>query len=383
MIPKAKYFENYIGPKAIFDQEFIPPRILHRQKEERSLFSMIKDSLVDNFSINILYHGIEGIGKKVIINKVIRDLNNLQDNNIDSSKIRINCQEKSLEELIISILSEIDKAHNFTIDYHQILNCNLADLWNLLKLACKKIEFKPIFVFNNIEYLDPKVFRKFLQYGKEANISLISTMNKVLRPSSYELYNKFDMKVNLNYFSYNQLSDILQQRFSLSFLQDVDKELIEYITDLIFEHYVPVPGKGIEILKELYPILKENKSQNFGLFEIIQNQFDSLSMPDEFSWLSYISEEELLTIIFLDNLSNFFLNKKNFYINLTELKDLYNISCENLGYRKSREELNNLIQTYQNIGIMSNSKNTIEERFFMTISPKQLKAIIDTVFTRF
>jgi hypothetical protein len=383
MIPKAKYHEHYVGPRAIFDQDFIPPSILHRQKEENALFSMIKDSLTDNFSINILYQGIEGIGKKVIINKVIRDLNNFHDNEVNTWKIKVNCQEKNLEELIISILSEIDKIHDFKIDFHQILNCNLSDLWKLFKLACQKIEFKPIFVFNNVENLDPRIFRKFIQYGKEAKISLISTINKILRPSSYELYSQFDFKVNLNYFSYNQLYDILQQRFSLSFLQDIDKELIEYITDLIFEHYVPVPGKGVEILKELYPFLKECTSQNFGLFEIIQNQFDPLQMSDEFSMLSYISEEELLTLIFLDNLSNFFLKKRNYYINMSELKELYFVACENLDYKKSNNEFNSLIKTYQNIGIISNSRNTIERRFFMTIAPKQLKTIIDTVFTKF
>ena len=383
MIAKAKYSENYVGPKAIFDQDFIPPTILHRQKEEHSLLSMIKDSLTDDFSINILYQGIEGIGKKVVINKVLRDLNNFHDKNMGIWKIKVNCQEKNLEDLIISILSEIDKAYDFNIDFHQILNCNLSDLWKIFKLACQKIEFKPIFVFNNIEHLDPKIFNKFLQYGRETKISFLSTINKILRPSSYDLYSNFDLKVNLNYFSYNQLFDILRQRTSLSFLQDIDRELIEYITDLIFEHYVPVPGKGVEILKELYPNIKENKPLSFGLFEIIQNQFDSNQMFDEFSMLSYIAEEELLNIIFLDNLSGFFLNKNHYYIKLNELKDLYYISCENLDYKKSNQEFDKIIKTYQNIGIIKNSKHTLEERFFMTIAPRQLKTIMDTIFTKF
>ena len=263
------------------------------------------------------------------------------------------------------------------------MNCNLSDLWKIFKLACQKIEFKPIFVFNNIEHLDPKIFNKFLQYGRETKISFLSTINKILRPSSYDLYSNFDLKVNLNYFSYNQLFDILRQRTSLSFLQDIDRELIEYITDLIFEHYVPVPGKGVEILKELYPNIKENKPLSFGLFEIIQNQFDSNQMFDEFSMLSYIAEEELLNIIFLDNLSGFFLNKNHYYIKLNELKDLYYISCENLDYKKSNQEFDKIIKTYQNIGIIKNSKHTLEERFFMTIAPRQLKTIMDTIFTKF
>ena len=61
MISEAKYKENYVGPKAIFDRDFIPPNILHRQKEEHSLFSMIKDSIKDDFRSKILFQGIEGI----------------------------------------------------------------------------------------------------------------------------------------------------------------------------------------------------------------------------------------------------------------------------------------------------------------------------------
>jgi len=74
MISKSNIKNEYVGPKAIFDPNFIPPKLLFRKKEENSLYSILNDSITDEFPLNILYQGIQGIGKKVIINKVLKDL---------------------------------------------------------------------------------------------------------------------------------------------------------------------------------------------------------------------------------------------------------------------------------------------------------------------
>ena len=52
MIGKLNY--SYIGPRAVFDPNYIPPQILHRSKEEHALYSILNDSLSDNFCLNIL-----------------------------------------------------------------------------------------------------------------------------------------------------------------------------------------------------------------------------------------------------------------------------------------------------------------------------------------
>ena len=74
MIGKLKSDNGFIGPRALFDPNYVPPKVLYRKKEERTLLSILKDSLTDEFSLNILYQGIQGIGKRVIVNKVINDL---------------------------------------------------------------------------------------------------------------------------------------------------------------------------------------------------------------------------------------------------------------------------------------------------------------------
>jgi len=384
---------SYVGPRALFDAHYIPPKILYRNREEKSLFSILKDSFSDDFSLSILYQGIQGIGKQVIINKVIRDLSDL---NTKLLNIQVDCREKNLEEIIISLLTKIGQNQNINFNFKNIINSNISNLWNLFKLTCRKVDHNLVFIFNNIEYLESEIFKKFLQYGKDTSVSLIATVNQALKPSTLDLLSEFDLKKKLNYFTYKELFDILKQRVSLTFLRGVDNELVEFITDLIFEHYVPVPGKGIEILREIYPVLNQQVSlNNLEISEILRNQFDSLQATDEFSMLSYISEAELLTIIYLDNLSNHFLKNSNLYITIKELKELYYVSCESIDYEKDMEEFKNLITTLRNIGILNASKkndindfryfneNILNYNFyFMVLNPRQLKSILDAIFNK-
>ncbi|MFX1478425.1 MAG: hypothetical protein ACFFCI_09850, partial [Promethearchaeota archaeon] len=170
--------------------------------------------------------------------------------------------------------------------------------------------------------------------------------------------------------------------------------LIKYITDLICEQYVPVPGKGIEILRDFYPILKSKQSiKNYELIEHCQNHFDQMQIHDEFSMLNYVSEEDFLNIVFLDNLSSYFISNMNYYISLEELKEVFHISCESLEYEKNTREFQRIIRDLLDVGILRPSKkhkpeintnlsdsSTFDDPYFMVISPIQLKTIIDTIF---
>lgn len=388
---------NFVGPKALFDPNYIPPHLLYRKKELNSLVSILNDSISDKFSLNILYQGINGIGKRAIANKVINDLSHQNNGDKDIHKICIDCKEKDFEELIFTILPDLLNLSKFKINYDSLLNSNLSHLWNVFKLLCKRIDHKLFFIFTNVEYLTPEIFKKFLQVGKETNITSIYTINKILRPVTINLLPEFDLKKKLNYFNYKELYSILKQRILLTFSHEVDGEIIKYISDLVCEQYVPVPGKGIEILRDLYPLLKnKQKIMNCDLIELCQNNFDQMQIHDEFSMLNYISDEDFLNIIFLDNLSSHFINKMNYYISLKELEELYYVSCESLEYEKSINEFRSLIKDLLNIGIIRPSRKTPRGKksqlldnlencsfYFMVISPNQLKAILDTFFDNY
>ncbi|MFW9878188.1 MAG: hypothetical protein ACFFG0_34335 [Candidatus Thorarchaeota archaeon] len=391
---KLDFNKNFFGPKALFDPNYIPPQLLYRKKEQSSLISILTDSITDDFYLNILYQGINGIGKKAIVNKVLSDLSIQNKENINFHKIFIDCKEKNFEELIFSILADLMNICKYKVNYNSLLNSNLSHLWRVFKLLCERIDYNLFFVFTNVEYLKPEILKKFLHIGKEIKITSIYTINKMLQPVTIDLLSEFDYKKKLNYFTYKGLYSILKQRILLTLSHAIDDEFIRFITDLICEQYVPVPGKGIEILREVYPILKnEPFIKNYELIELSQSHFDQMQIYDEFSLLNYISEEDLLNIIFLDNLSNFFISKMTYYVSLKELEELYFVSCETLEYEKDINEFQNLIKELINIGIIRPSKKALQvdkiylsncignnDSYFIVISPNQLKAIIDTLF---
>ncbi|MBN1213942.1 MAG: orc1/cdc6 family replication initiation protein [Candidatus Lokiarchaeota archaeon] len=388
---------NFVGARALFDPYYIPPKLLHRKMEEKYLFSIINDCLIDDYSMNILYQGAEGIGKKVIINKVLRDLINKNYSYNDIYKIHIDCKEKSQDEVIIYILTTILKTLNLKIDINLMINSNIHQLWNILKLTLKKMDGKIFIIMNNTENQNLKLIKKILILGKELKINTISTRNQVLMPQNFEIKSCYDLKKKLNHFSYNQLFDILKQRSSLSFLHQIDTEVIEYITDIIFDNYIPIPGKGIEILKDLFPSLQKKQSINYNqLIQICETHFESFLIFSEYNMLSFLSEEDLLTMLFLDNLANYFMSKSSlFYINLKILKEIYFISCETIGYNKNLKEFSQLIKKFENLGIINLSKKNLlvnkenhlynlpsMNSYFISISPLKLKAMIDAIFEK-
>jgi len=398
MIGKTKFQNIYEGPRALFDPNYVPPELLFRKKEQNSLLSILKDSLNDAFSLNLLYQGIEGIGKKVLVNKVLSDLQIKNKQELAFQTIKVNCKEKSLEELIVSIIAEMVKNSNINFDLNSILNSKVSHLWNTFKLLSKKIgqDKNIIFIFNNIENINPEIFKKFLLLGKELNTTTISTVNNISKASILDLLTFFDQKKKLNFFTYNELLTILKQRIALTFSYEIEIDILEYITDLIFENYVPVPGKGIDIIRDIYPILKEKKNlSQVELLDLTSSHFDNSTSLDEFNMLNFVFEEDFLTVIFLDNLSNFFINKSVYYMTSNELKDLYDSSCELIEYEKDITEFNNLVEKLQRIGIIKRSKKSILEGkytsndplncvyFFTSVNPHQLKAVIDVVFGQF
>ncbi len=389
--------KNFVGPKALFDPYYIPPKLLHRKMEEKYLFSIINDCIVDDYSMNILYQGVEGIGKKVIINKVLRDLIKKKYYYNDIYKINIDCKEKSQNEIILYILTTILKTLNLKIDINLMINSNIHQLWNILKLTLKKIDGKIFIIMNNTEDQNLKITKKILRLSKELKINTISTRNQVLMPPNSEIQSYYDLKKKLNHFSYDHLFDILKQRSSLCFLHQIETEVIEYITDIIFDNYIPIPGKGIEILRDLFPSLQKKQSVNYNeLIQICETHFESFLIFSEFNMLSFLSEEDLLTMIFLDKLANYFMRKSSlFYINFKILKELYFISCETIGYNKDLKEFSRLIKKLENLGIINLSKKKIlvnKEKhlnilpsmnsYFISISPLKLKAMIDAIFEK-
>src|SRR6056297_2275976 len=59
---------KYVGPKSLFDPNFVPPKILPRKKQARLIHGLIMDALDDGYSSSINLYGLKGSGKNLQIN---------------------------------------------------------------------------------------------------------------------------------------------------------------------------------------------------------------------------------------------------------------------------------------------------------------------------
>jgi Cdc6-like AAA superfamily ATPase len=51
-----------------------PDRLVDRKKEEHSLFGLLNEAVVDQFSAQISLFGLKGVGKTVLINKSLKKM---------------------------------------------------------------------------------------------------------------------------------------------------------------------------------------------------------------------------------------------------------------------------------------------------------------------
>lgn len=373
-----------VGPRALFDPKFVPPNILHRNAEEDMLTTILEDSVQDNFSVNVLLNGIKGVGKSVIINKTIE---NLKEKNLEQ-KIEncvVNCENKSLEELVISMVLDVPKSEKLNLNENELALLTLPRLWNIFKLICNKSETYKIFTFQNVENIDPKLLIKFMNLGKEMRFSTLSTINKANLKTGLEVLSYFDVKKKLGLYKSNQLFDITKQRFNLTFPFNIDNNLVNFIVDLVSEYDFLRPSKSIELMREIYPFIKKDRNIPADqLREHCMASFDSISL-DEFGVISFISDADILVDVFLDNLSNHFSSGSQYYIEYSELKELYEISCESLQFEKNFSELDEILRKLLSLEVLKESnfsrKHPDNTRFYYLImQPFQLKTMIDVIF---
>lgn len=377
---------TYIGPKALFDPYFIPPELLHRKSEEEMLSSILQDSFLDDFGANILVKGIKGVGKTVLINKAISNLKiKSEDHGKQVLNLFVNCEGKNLEEIIISLILKLEKTKNIRLDINNLLNLTIPRLWNILKLACKNYVHFKFLVFHNIEGIEPKIFKKFLRFGKEMKISIISTINKISINPELNILSEFDVKKRIDLYSPSQLFDIIKQRFALTYPFNINDSLSNFMVDLVAEYDYLRPGKCMELMREIYPIIKKNRNiTSDHLREQCLLQFDSFSL-DELGIISYLTEADILIDVFLDNLSNYFSNGYNYYISLIKLREIYEISCETLEFEKNLTEFNQILQILLDLEILKESKFIREYHnnikfFYSIMQTSQLKTMIDVLF---
>ena len=130
---------------------------------------------------------------------------------------------------MVSMVLNTPKFEKFDLNENELALLTLPRLWNILKLSCKKSEAYKIFVFQNVENIDPILLIKFLNLGKEMRFSTLTTLNKTNIKTGLDVLSKFDVKKKLGLYKSRQLFDITKNAGHYktnSFISKIDREKI-------------------------------------------------------------------------------------------------------------------------------------------------------------
>ena len=397
---------NYIGSQAIYDPNFIPPAGKIRIAKARLLKNIIQDAIEDEFSTNINFYGLKGMGKNLHINQYLSWMENNQKNLLCSQKInqpevcivRVDCANKEMDQFFFAMINNLAQKQNISLNFNDLMLKSTQELWNTFKILIQKITIPIIYYFHQSEFLDPNNISKIYNFAKtQKNFQIISSMNTGMRMYSFNDYSQLDHRIRLDQYSSSELKNITNQRSIMAFETTPDEEAIDLIFNLVSEFDMKVPGSYIRFLRSINPYIQEYKTITpHHLREISQYHFDGFNI-DSLQISEFIMETSIEDRLFLDYIINNFQQKDRFFISKNEIHNSFHQSCEELGYTPRGGEFQHRLEKITRSSIilpnhrysLLNSKvldkfgtegNRLQILYYLTIPLEDASDILDFAF---
>ncbi|MHA1672986.1 MAG: hypothetical protein ACTSYI_05110 [Promethearchaeota archaeon] len=395
---------SYIGPRAIFRHNFIPPKIIPRQKKTEVIHGVIQDALEDNYTTNLTLYGLKGAGKNLMMN-VIFQWFQLQNNSDKSAKsdslspiiLPVDCADQELGQIIFTVLQDLCQTLNVNLKLEDAMTWDTITLWNTFKLLLRKCERPVILYMQKIEYVEDEIMEKFLNFAKSTeNLHILSSINTGNQFYAFNQFSQLDHRVRLGILDKSELMDVASQRSTMAFKNYIEPTALNLIVDYIIEYGTKVPGSCINILKRIYPIIEE-KGEILAedIRRIIQYHFEGVTI-DSLAMVDYVMKTSIEERLFLDYLINHFRNPAQFYIKKNEIRRAYRMTAEELGFSVQSMELGSRFQNITNAQILrpshfvqneqkeqypSNEKDFLPNKnYYLSIPVEGVNQIIDMSF---
>lgn len=417
-VQNQNFNDKFVGPRALYDKFYVPDRLVDRKKEEDSLYGLLNDAIIDQFSTQVSLFGLKGVGKTVLVNKSLKKMTEQESIKYEKNifAIYVNCESKDLEQILFTIINTLAKKLNYELNPDVILNSDANNLWNLFKLFISKMNQQIILFLDSTEYLNPNIVNKICNFAKTESIILIQSYN--VPKSSPLLIDIFqpDYKLELGIYSNKGLLEIGQDRCKVAIKNPVDDELLKYVVDVTSLFDKKIPGSVMKVLRDLYPLLEHNRIiDTTQVRDVCRYQFEGFSI-DELGIADFISESDILDRVFLDNICGYFIRSNNYYIPAMELQQNYQLACESLEESVSLSKYQSCLKQMQYVSLLipstlgqtsipsddpsvnltmnknpnmkknikpslSNKLNT--NAYFITISPEILNEMLNVAFGSF
>lgn len=337
---------SYIGPRAIFNPNFLPTKIIPRFKKAEIVHGIIQDAIEDDYATNLTLYGLQGAGKNLIFNVLFEwfELQQSTENEKNTAPyiLSIDCTDQELGQILFSILNRFCKLMEISIRLDEVLTWDTITLWNTFKYLVSKCE-RPIFLYlRKIEYVEEAIIDKFLNFAKSTtNLHILTSIDTGNQTYAFNQYNQLDHRIKLGILNTNELVQIARQRSLMAFKTYLEPDVLKLIVDYIVEYGTKVPGSCINVLKRIYPLAEEQgEIMAEDIRKLIQYYFEGVSI-DSLAIADYVMKTSIEERLFLDYLVNHFRNPSQFYISNQEIEKAYMMTAEELGFQVHSIEYKN------------------------------------------
>ncbi len=349
-----------VSPAAIFDPLFIPPELLHRERELKAAETFVENGISSQYPLHIVVSGIRGIGKTVFANFL-------------AEKIR---KEHSFPKVFINMRDPEGRAFLNKVVYGKKVHFSEGNsLFNCVD--------RNSFLILVLDDVDPysNMFCRFLKKSRERNIIVIASgdSKSLLRKNRRGFCSYLDFVLKLGIYTPNQLFDITLQRVKLAFPIEVNVEVVRYITDLVCEFDINRPSVSIEILRRLYPLVISGKEVTV---EVVRKCSHDLLwvLNDDLVVLDALRCMRIESILLLEKIASHLARRvRKAYLSIREIRELYYLLCEEMEDEAAKYLFSECLDELINSGVLLRSSFN-EKYFYLAIPPRFLLNLIDAIF---
>ena len=395
----------FIGPKAIFDPNFIPPVYIPREKVAHQLEGIILDAMDDGYTTNVNLYGLKGVGKNLMINHFIENL--ALEKNILSATVplengtknpptsaddleeqvlfmRVDCSQNNIDQTYLSIIDRLIQNLNISLDLAELIQQSTAKLWHVVKVLVRKVKYPVLLYLQNSEHLGRDYLTTFYAFSKQTrNLQLLTGINSGVQRYSFKHYADMDHRIQMDTYTLSELHRITDDRSKMAFKESISVEAVHMVVDYIQEFDLKVPGACINYLQEVYPIIQNNRELHAeDMRNISQFYFDGFSL-DAFSMADYVVNTNIEDRLFLEYIVNYFQSHDRFYIPFNEIKQAYQMTCEELGFSPKNREFKVSLDKILDAQIIRPSKTYQSESavpHFLTLPLGEVSEIMNMSF---
>jgi cell division control protein 6 len=348
--------------EAKLDINYVPPRLIHREKETsllREFFSFMLQS-PEKMSQRILVAGNVGTGKTALTQRFGADITlEARRRSINLSYVHVNCRQYRGSLFLI--------LHHAVTAFHPNFPIRGFSAEELLRILMQVLDEQNAYLILALDEFESFVEREGTdaiykltrlhetRFGKPQRISLICILRNLETIESLDPSTRSTLQSNLIYlekYSREQLVDIITHRAQLAFKPlTVSEEAINLIAELAYSE----GGNARLAIELLWRAGKYVDAEKMGVItpEFVRRAAFSIYSFALKSDLNTLSHHERLLLL---GIARFFKENERAYATLKEAEQFYEIVCEEFGVQPyTYTQIWKYVQALSNLGMIRKS----------------------------